>query len=133
MNAPATGLLDASQLASIVADVEGMLHDTDAGVELVWHTATSRAYNPGSGTADYAGDSTTLTAWLSDVTLNDLKHGAQMGDVQALIAAGDLSATPDTNDRFTVASGSRAGSYAVRVSRSGPLATHHYLYAYRVN
>jgi hypothetical protein len=134
VNLPSATTLDAQELAAMVADVSGLIGDVDTRTTIVFVVPGARAYDPGSGTVSYAETSTSVSAFVSDVVLDrKAPEGAQVGDVQALIAYGALATRPEANARFRIATGDRAGTYAVYSATSGPFDTHYLLHAHRVN
>ena len=130
MNMIGPGLVDNITLASIVADVASVMHDTDTAATVTFVRTGARAFNPATGTVDYTETTTSVSAFVGDIELGPRAPlGAQVGDVKILIAYADLTTAPDTNDRLTIG-GKR---YAVYASTSGPLSTHFYLFAHRAD
>ena len=126
--------IDAGALAGIVATVAALCRSSATGVSVTLTVPGARAYDPATGTADYASTTTTVTAWVSDVSLmRSAPSEAQAGDVTVLVAYGDLDAQPATGGRFTVASGDRAGTSAIYKSGSGPLDTHYQIYGHKAD
>lgn len=135
MNVVGYGTLDDVATATLVADVAALCRDTDTGTSLTWIATGTRAYQPGSGTVDYAETRTTVTAWVSDLSLEQVQRieGAQLGDVSVLIAFADLATAPATDDRFLVGTGTSQRRYAVYRAISGPLSTHVHCFAHRTD
>jgi len=131
MNVSGVGL-SAYEVVGMKAVVSSLVADVDTATEIVFVANTGgRAYDPGTGTVSYAETSTTVSGWLSALTLDQVGKidGAQLGDVIALVRADDLTTEPDTGDRFSV------GTTDYRIYRTvrGPLDTHFNLYAQRVS
>jgi hypothetical protein len=129
MNVIGTGLIDDWGLASLVADVSAFITDADTATSIQWHNSgTTRGYDPKAGTVAYTETNTTISVWLSDLTLDrNAPPEAQIGDVQVLIRHADLTTAPTTSDRFL------SGSTPYQVYRcvSGPVSTHFLVYAHR--
>ncbi len=132
MNLPALTLIDPYMLRGIIADVSALVQDEDTAVSVTFTATGARTFNPKTGQADYAEVATPVSAWTSDCTQASTVLGAMPGDIQVLIVYADI-APPETNDRFVIASGDRAGHYAIRKATVGPLATHHLLFAFRTD
>jgi hypothetical protein len=125
-------MIGAYDLADITRTVSSLLTDENTATEVVYVTnGGARAYDPGSGTSSYADATTTLSGWLSPLSLEHAMRvdGAQLGDVQLLIRFADLTSEPATDDRFT------AGTVPYRVYRvtRGPLDTHWCVFAHRAS
>lgn len=123
--------LSAYELSGLTAVASSMLADVDTATSVVFTTATgARAYDPRAGAATYGETDTTVSAWVSDLTLEQVGKidGAQVGDCQILVRYADLTTAPDTGDRC------RVGSIPYRVYRvvRGPVSTHFVIYAQRV-
>jgi hypothetical protein len=129
VNTLGPGLMDDVQLAGIIADVSSFITDADTATTITWfNSGTERGYDPGAGSVAYGETSTSLSVWLSDLTLDrNAPPEAQVGDVQVLIRASDLATSPATSDRFH--SGSTA--YSVYRAVSGPVSSHFLVYAHR--
>jgi hypothetical protein len=129
VNSLSAGLssFDVSGMATVV---RSLVTDADTATEVVYHTnGGGRAYDPATGQASYGDTATTLSGWLSPLSLEQVAKvdGAQVGDVQLLIAFDDLATPPTTADRFTVGT---AGHNVYAVT-DGPLDTHWCVFAHR--
>jgi hypothetical protein len=133
MNLPAATTLGAIAIAALQRDVAGLIADADTATTLVFTAPGARAFNPGSGTVTYTDTTTSVTAFVSDVDIRRAPPGTQAGDVQVLVAYGDLPTRPETNARFRIETGDRAGAYSVQSVTDGPFDTHYLLFARRVN
>lgn len=134
MNSLGAGTLDTVMRGQMVRDVAALLHDTQTGVTVNFEVPGARVFDPTTGAVTYATTWTPVTAWLSDVALMSRPPvEAQVGDIQVLVAYGDLAELPGTAGRFIVPSGDRAGSYAIYQSGAGPLDTHYALLGHKVN
>jgi hypothetical protein len=125
-------MIGAYDLADITRTVSSLLTDENTATEVAYVTnGGGRAYDPGSGTSSYTDATTTLSGWLSPLSLEHAMRvdGAQLGDVQLLIRFADLTSEPATDDRFT------AGTVPYRVYRvtRGPLDTHWCVFAHRAS
>ena len=128
MNSLSAGM-SARDVADMAAIVSSLVTDADTATEVVYLTnGGGRVYDPATGQASYADTATTLSGWLSPLTLDEVAKvdGAQVGDVQLLVAFSSLTSEPATGDRFTVGT---APHNVYRVTR-GPLDTHWCVFAH---
>jgi len=120
--------LTARELSRVVADVRGLLTDTDTAQAVTYYTRGARVYDPARGTVGYSETATTITAHLAPVDLDEV-DGAKVGDSKLLIAAADLSSAPAVDDRFRAA----GTTYAVYAVQTGALSSHYTAFGHRVN
>ena len=128
MNLSGVGL-SAYEVAGMKATLSSLPPDADTSTSVVFYTSGARAYNPGAGTSSYSETSTTVSAWVSHLTLDEVQRiqGAQVGDAQILIRYADLATEPDTGDRCAI------GAVQYRVYRviRGPISSHFVVYVTR--
>ena len=129
MNVSGAGL-SAYEMSGLTATLSALLPDADMSTTVVFVTSGARAINPRTGSVTYSETPTSVSAWVSDLSLEQVAKidGAQVGDAQVLIRYADLATEPDTGDRFSI------GSVDYRVYRviRGPFRTHFCIYAQRV-
>lgn len=114
----------------MIATASSLLADADTATTVTVYTSGARAYNPGSGSVSYNETPTSVQAWVSHLTLDQIAkiNGAQVGDAQILIRYADLATEPDTGDRIAVG----ATDYRVYRVIRGPIASHFVCYVQRV-
>jgi len=129
MNTSGAGL-SAYEVKGMVAISSSLLADADTATTVVFTTSGARSFNAATGQATYSETPTSVSAWFSDLSLEEVGkiQGAQVGDAQILIRYADLATEPDTGDRCSV------GSVDYRVYRviKGPINAHFVVYVQRV-
>lgn len=129
MNAMSTGL-SAYDVAGMASEVSALVGDADTATTVSFVTNDGvRGFDAARGTSTYGETSTSVSAFLSELTLEQAERvDMQLGAVAMLIRYADLATPPKTDDRF------RAASVDYRVHRvvRGPLNTHWVIYAERV-
>lgn len=128
MNTGTLDMLSASALADVVADVSRLLTDPQiGGVPCTYRARGTHGYNPATGIASDTETTTAITATITPLTEREIaaSYGARRGDVQILIASGQLASVPRVDD--TVARTSDGRRYHVLdVERYG-MGTHYAL------
>ena len=130
MNLTSAGL-SAFDAVGIRRVVRSLVTDADNGAQsLTWYTRGETVYNPGAGTSTTAETATSVTAFVGPVSAKEVEtiEGAKVGDVQVLTDIATL-ATVNVGDRFTDSSDAK---WAVYLTTSSPLSSHHLCYARKV-
>lgn len=102
MNSASPGTLTARELASIRADVAGLVQDSDSGEQITLKRQGSRAFDPASGQVSYSETSTTVTAHRSLIAEDEGE--VRRGDVRWIVVAASLAAVPQPDDRLLAGS-----------------------------
>lgn len=130
MNYISTGTFDSIDLASIVADVTGLIQDSSTSTSLTFFSTGTRSVDANTGTVSYGDTAVPCTGFLGPLSWKQRQHpGAQEADVQVLLSVSDLAVIPKNGTRFLA----NSINYSVYQADSGPLATHYVVLAHRAD
>lgn len=120
MNHPATGTLDSRQLATLTADLTGLVEDSDTAASVTIWTPRGGSMDPVTGAHVSDAESDDTTGWTGPLTLREIAESGgvyQRGDQRLVIMAESLTLTPSTASRFRVGS----TTFAVVTAERDPL------------
>lgn len=102
MNTVAADFMDASARLDVLADIRGLVTDTDTSANVVFYARGARTYSAGAGTATSAETSANIRA--SVYAARDAEGAVIPGTIRVVASGADFVEDPDIYERLVVSS-----------------------------